>query len=117
MRLLKWLIYTVAIIITAYILPGVAVSGVFAALVAGLILGLINTFIRPILLILTLPINVLSLGLFTLIINALLVLLASAIVPGFSITSFWSALLFGLVLAIVNAAIKAIIQDKTENFN
>ena len=117
MRLFKWLIYTVAIIITAYILPGVAVSGVFAALVAGLILGLINTFIRPILLILTLPINVLSLGLFTLIINALLILLASAIVPGFSIASFWSALLFGLVLAIVNAALKAIIRDTADNLN
>jgi len=103
--LLQWVVSGLAIIITAYLLPGVAVDGFMAALVTALILGLINAVIRPILLLLTLPLNVLTLGLFTLIINALLVMLAAAIVPGFAVQGFWWALLFGIVLAIVNAAL------------
>ncbi|MFA6524855.1 MAG: phage holin family protein [Patescibacteria group bacterium] len=100
--LIKWLISTVAILITAYLLPGVAVDGFFVAFVGALVLGLINIFIKPVLVIFTLPINILTLGLFTLVINALLVMLMALIVPGFSIASFWWALLFGIVLAIVN---------------
>ena len=99
--LLNWLVFTLAIIITAYLLPGVAVEGVFAALVAALVLGLINTFINPLLLILTLPINILTLGLLTFAINASLIMLTSAIVPGFSVGSFWWALLFSIILSIV----------------
>jgi len=107
--LLQWLVSGLAIIITAYLLPGVKVSGVFAALVTALILGLINAFIRPVLILLTLPLNILTLGLFTLVINALLIMLAAAIVPGFSVQGFWWALLFGLVLAIINFALGALI--------
>jgi len=98
-----------AIIITAYLLPGVKLTGFFAALVTALILGLINAFIRPVLILLTLPLNILTLGLFTLVINALLIMLAAAIVPGFAVQGFWWALLFGLVLAIVNYALGAIV--------
>jgi putative membrane protein len=100
--LLNWLIYTLAIIITAYILPGVEVEGIFAALVAALVLGLINAALKPIIFIITLPINILTLGLFTLVINALLVMLADLIVPGFSVSSFLWALLFSVILSIVN---------------
>jgi putative membrane protein len=100
--LLQWLVSGLAIIITAYLLPGVQLTGVFAALVTALILGLINAFIRPVLLLLTLPLNILTLGLFTLVVNALLILLAAAIVPGFLVQGFWWAFLFGLVLAIIN---------------
>ena len=108
--LLQWLVSGLAIIITAYILPGVKVEGFFAALVTALILGLINAFIRPVLILLTLPLNILTLGLFTLVINALLIMLAAAIVPGFSVQGFWWSLLFGLVLAIVNFAIGGIVS-------
>jgi putative membrane protein len=108
--LLQWLVSGLAIIITAYILPGVKVEGFFAALVTALILGLINAFIRPVLILLTLPLNILTLGLFTLVINALLIMLAAAIVPGFSVQGFWWALLFGLVLAIVNFALGGIVS-------
>ncbi len=104
--LLNWLVSTLAIIITAYLLPGVTVEGIFAALVTALILGLINAFIKPLLLVLTLPINILSLGLFTLVINALLILLTSAIVPGFAVKNFWWALLFAVILAIVRFALR-----------
>jgi len=107
--LLQWLVSGLAIIITAYILPGVKVEGFFAALVTALILGLINAVIRPVLILLTLPLNILTLGLFTLVINALLIMLAAAIVPGFFVQGFWWALLFGLVLAIVNFALGGIV--------
>ena len=100
--LIHWLIRAIAIVITAYLLPGVRLSGFLAALVTAVVLGLINTFIRPLLLLLTLPLNILTLGLFTLVINALLVMLTSALVPGFFVAGFGWALLFGLVLSIVN---------------
>lgn len=106
--LVLWLVSGLAIIITAYLLPGVRVAGFFAALVTALVLGLINAFIRPVLILLTLPLNILTLGLFTLVINALLIMLAAAIVPGFSVKGFWWALLFGLVLAVINYALGTI---------
>ena len=99
--LIKWLISALIIIVIAYILPGAEVSGFIAAIVAALVIGLINAFIKPVLIILTLPINVLTLGLFTFVINALLIMLASAIVPGFSVQNFWWALLFSLLLSII----------------
>jgi len=103
--LVHWLIYAVAIVITAYLLPGVRLSGFSAALVTALVLGLVNTFIKPLLLLLTLPLNILTLGLLTFVINALLILLTSSIVPGFVVSGFWWALLFSLVLSIIHYAL------------
>lgn len=108
--LLQWLVSGVAVLITAYLLPGVRVTGFFAALVTALILGLINAFIRPLLILLTLPLNILTLGLFILVINALLIMLAAAIVPGFSVQGFWWALLFGVVLAVIGTVLGAIVK-------
>jgi putative membrane protein len=96
-----WLIAALSIGIAAYIVPGVIVT-LFGALIAAVVLGALNLFIRPIILILTLPINILTLGLFSLVINACLVLLVSYVVPGFIVTGFWTALLFALVLAVIN---------------
>ncbi|MHB8709945.1 MAG: phage holin family protein [Minisyncoccota bacterium] len=96
-----WLIAALSILIAAYIVPGVSVTFI-AALIAAVVLGALNLFIRPILLVLTLPINILTLGLFSLVINAFLVMLASAVVPGFVVGGFWIALLFALVLAVIN---------------
>lgn len=101
--LIGWLVSSIAILITAYLLPGVHLQNFIAALATSLVLGIINAIIKPILLILTLPINVLSLGLFTFIINALLVMLASKIVPGFQVDGFWWALAFSIVLSLVNS--------------
>jgi putative membrane protein len=109
--LIQWVVSGAAIIITAYLLPGVAVEGFLAALVTALILGLINAVIRPILILLTLPLNILTLGLFTLVINALLIMLAANIVPGFAVQGFWWALLFGIVLAIVNFALSPLLKS------
>lgn len=100
--LIHWLLSALAIMVAAYLLPGVSISGFFPALVAAVVIGLINTFIKPVLIILTLPINILTLGLFTLVINALLIMLASALVPGFAVAGFGWALLFSIVLFFVN---------------
>lgn len=101
--LINWLISALAILVSAYILPGVHVSDFTAALVAAVVLGVINVIIKPIILLLTLPINILTLGLFTLVINAFTILLASSIVPGFRVDSFWWALIFSIVLSVVNS--------------
>jgi putative membrane protein len=100
--LIKWLITTASILVAAYLLPGITVSSVGAALVTALVLGLINAIIRPILLILTFPLTVLTLGLFIFVLNALLVLLTSALVPGFHVEGFGWALLFSLVFSVVS---------------
>lgn len=100
--LFNWLLNAIAIMVTAYILPGVHVAGFMVALILAVILGIINAILRPILLILTLPINILTLGLFTFVINAFLVMLAAGLVKGFSVDSFLWALAFSLVLSLVN---------------
>jgi putative membrane protein len=97
-----WIIAAVAIGIAAYLIPGVTVT-VLGALVLAIVLGIINVFIKPVISILTLPITILTLGIFSLVVNALFVLLAALIVPGFAVASFWSALLFAIVLSFVNA--------------
>ena len=102
---IHWLVAAIAILISAYVLPGVTVDGFVAALVLAVVLGLINAFLRPILVILTLPISVMTLGLFVFVINALMVMLAASIVPGFAVASFWWALAFGIVLALVSAVL------------
>jgi putative membrane protein len=99
---LRWLVATICVGIAAYILPGVKVDSVAAAIIVALVLGFINGFIRPIILLLTLPLNILTLGLFTFVINALLVELTALIVPGFHVAGFWYALLFSLVLSILS---------------
>jgi putative membrane protein len=101
--LVHWLITAIAVLLTSYLLSGVAVSGFVTALLVALVLGAINTLLRPLLIILTLPINILTLGLLTFFINALLVLLTAAIVPGFHVNGFWWALLFSLVLSTVSS--------------
>ncbi len=106
----NWLVSAIAVAIAAYVLPGVSVDTVWSALITAVVLGGINLLIRPVILFLTLPINILTLGLFTLVINAVLVLLASAVVPGFQVASFWWALLFSIVLTIVNSVLHRLSQ-------
>lgn len=103
--LIHFVVSALAILITSYILPGVHVDGIFAAFVLAVVLGAINLVLRPVLVMLTLPITIITLGLFVLVINALLVLLASYIVPGFIVDGFLWAFLFGIVLAAVNSVL------------
>ncbi|MEA2701306.1 MAG: putative rane protein [Candidatus Parcubacteria bacterium] len=102
MSLIHWIVSVAAILIAAYLIPGVTVTLV-GALVLAIVLGIINLFVKPVLTLLTLPLTILTLGLFSLVLNALLIMLAASIVPGFDVSGFWAALLFGVVLALVNA--------------
>lgn len=105
--IIHWVLSALAIIITAYLLPekAIFVESFFVALVVAVVLGFFNSIIKPILIVLTLPIQILTLGLFTLAINAGLVFWAGRIVEGFYVKSFWWALLFSLVLSLVGAVI------------
>jgi len=100
--IIHWVFAAVAIGIAAYLIPGVSVT-LLGAFVLAIVLGIINVFIKPVITLLTLPLTILTLGIFSLIVNALFVLLASKIVDGFSVDGFWSALLFAIVLSLVNA--------------
>ena len=104
---IHWFLSALAIAIAAYILPGITISGIVPLLVLAVVLAVINTFIRPLLLVLTLPLSILTLGLFALVLNTLLIMLAGMIVPGVAISGFLSALLFGIVLALVSAVLKS----------
>lgn len=101
--LINWVVSALAILAAAYLLPGVHVASFVAALVVALVLGIINAVLKPILLLLTLPINILTLGLFTFVINALIILLVANLVTGFSVDGFWWALIFSIVLSIINS--------------
>jgi len=103
--LVSWLISAMVILSVAYFLPGVHVANFISAIVAALVLGIINAIIKPVLVIFTLPINILTLGLFTLVINAVLILLVAKIVPGFIVDGFWWALLFGIILSVANSVL------------
>jgi putative membrane protein len=100
--IIKLFLMGVAVMISAYIIPGVSVGGFLIAVVVAVILSIVNFLIKPIVTLLTLPINILTLGLFNLVINALMILLVSSIVPGFLVTGLWPAVLFGIVLSLVN---------------
>ena len=100
--LIPLLVNAIAFYVTAYLVPGVSIAGWQALLVVSVVWGILAILVRPILLILTLPINILTLGLFTFVINALLLLLTSRLVPGFAVSGFGAALLAAVVLALVN---------------
>lgn len=104
--LLKWLLNSIFIIILPFIFRGITVKNFVAALLAALVLGLLNAVLKPMLILLTLPINILTLGLFTLFINGLIIVIASKIVPGFDVLNIWYAIIFAVVLSIFNWIIK-----------
>jgi len=97
MLLLRWLLNTLILILVAKVVPGVEFKSFWAALITSLVLGLLNAVIRPLIIFLTLPVNILTLGLFTLVINALMFWLASSIVKGFEVANFWAAFWAALV--------------------
>lgn len=100
--LINLLISALAVAIAAYITPGASVDGYLTAIVVAVVLAIVNSTIGPLLKILTLPLNILTLGLVSLIINVLMVLLVAKIVPGFGLDGFWTALVFAVILALVN---------------
>ena len=101
--LLRLLINTVSVFVAAKIVSGIELNSIETAFIVAIVLGVLNTFIKPILIILTLPINIITLGLFTFIINGFLVLLVSYFVPGFVVATLISALLFSILLSLISA--------------
>ena len=110
--LIRWIILTASIIIASYLLEGIHISGFFSAFFAAAALGILNALFRPILLILTLPINVLTLGLFTFIINALMLKMASGIIPGFEVYGFWTAVIGSLIISVISWLLNSFISDR-----
>lgn len=108
--LLNWIISTLVVLTAAYLLPGIQVASFTAALVTALVLGIVNAVLKPIFLLLTLPLNIITFGLFALVVNASLVMLAAYIVPGFVVDNFWWALLFSLALSIINSFLHKIVR-------
>jgi len=106
--LLKIIVGTVAVFVAANVLPGVKIEGLLTALVVSVVLAVVNAVVKPILVILTLPVTILSLGLFLLVINALMVELAAWLVPGFFVAGFWWALLFSLVVSLVSSILEGL---------
>jgi putative membrane protein len=112
--LIRFLLSGLAVLLTAYILPGVHVEHYGYALLAAIIISIANIIVKPILIVLTIPITIITLGLFLLVINALIILLAEALVPGFSVDGFWWALVFSLILSIFNSMFSEMTQSKNE---
>ncbi len=113
--LLTWLINAAALMALPYLMHSVTVTHLGAALVAALVLGLVNTFIRPVLVVLTLPVTVVSLGLFILVINALMFLLVAHLVEGFHVAGFGSAFVAAILYSVISWALSTLLLNKDGN--
>ncbi len=108
--LLTWLVATVSLVITAYIVPGVVISGFQSAAIAAIIMGLVNAVVKPIITILTLPLTIVTLGLFLLVVNAICLSLVGYFTPGVQIDGFWPAVFGAIVLSVVSSLIGSFVN-------
>lgn len=111
--LLVWILNAIALLAVAYLYPGVQIQDWKAAAVAALVLGLVNTLVKPILVILTLPVTILTLGLFLLVLNALLFWGVASMVPGFHVSGFWAALLGAILYSVIGWLLSMLIPDRS----
>lgn len=109
---MRWLILTCGIMLAAYFIEGIEVTGFGSAFLAAAILGILNAFFRPVLILLTLPINILTLGLFTFVINALLLMMASGVIGGFEVHGFWAAFLGSLIISLLSWLLSSFINER-----
>ncbi len=109
--ILALVLNALALIVTAYIVPGIAVANFTTALLAAIVLGVVNTFIKPILSFITAPLTVVTLGLFTFVINAVVLFIVSAVVPGFSVSGWVPAILGAVVLSVVATVLNSVFKD------
>jgi putative membrane protein len=107
--LVVWLINALALIAVAYLMPGIAVSSFGAALVAALVLGLVNAFVRPVLVLLTLPVTILTLGLFIFVLNGLLFWMVGTWLEGFAVAGFWSGVFGAILFSLVSWVLSALV--------
>ena len=110
--IVRWFINALALMLVAYLYSGVIVDNIFAALIAALVLGLVNAFIRPILVFLTFPVTILTLGLFIFVINAFLFWFAASVVDGFKVTGFLAALVGSLMFSVISLVTSWLVFDK-----
>jgi putative membrane protein len=110
--IIRFLLNGLAVLLAAYLLPGVDVEDYGTALIVALVLSIANVIVKPILILFTIPITILTLGLFLLVINAIIILLADYLVDGFYVSGFWWALLFSLILSIFNSLFNDLANDK-----
>lgn len=111
--LISWLVNAAALYITAWLVPGILISGGLGPLLlAALVIGLINAVVRPVAVVLTLPITILTLGIFYLVLNGLLFYLAAAVTPGFALAGFWAAVLGALVMSVVGMVLHALVPGE-----
>jgi putative membrane protein len=110
--LLRWLVLTAAVLTACWLLEGIRVNGIFPALLAAALLGILNAVFRPILILLTLPVNILTLGLFTFVINAMMLMIVSAVIPGFDIRGFWTAVFGALIIGAASGVLNIFIGGK-----
>ena len=111
--LLRIVVNAAAIALAAAVIPGIQVSGTVAALIAGIVFGLVNAIVRPILIVLTLPITLVTLGLFIFVLNAICFWLTSMLVPGFDVRGFWPAFLGALLVSVVSWIVNAVVRERT----
>ncbi len=111
----KTLITALAVLIASYLLSGVHIDNSVTALLVALALGLLNTFVRPILILLTIPITIFSLGLFLLVINILIVKWVATLVPGFTVNNWWAALWFSIIVSIFSTVIQNLVKTSNDN--
>ena len=109
--LIQWILSAVAVWVVSLIIPGFEVDSVLAALIAAIMIGLVNGTIGFVLKVLTFPLTIVTLGLFLLVVNALMIMLVSWIIPGFDVSGFWAAFFGGIVLSLVNMALNALVPD------
>lgn len=100
--LLRWVVLTAAVLAASWLLEGIRVDGLVSAVLAAAVLGLLNAFLRPLIILLTLPLNIVTLGLFTFLINALMLKIASELIPGFTVFGFWTAVFGALIIGLVS---------------
>jgi putative membrane protein len=107
----KLLLTALAVIILAKLLPGVSLNNYTTAIIVAAVIAILNVFVKPLLIIFTLPITILTLGLFLLIINAIIILLADRLIDGFGVSSIWTAILFSLLLSFLQSILHSLLKD------
>jgi len=107
--ILVWILNAVALLVVAYLLPGIAVASFGSALLAALVLGLLNMLVKPVLVLLTLPITIVTLGLFLIILNALLFWFAGSILKGFQVNGFWWAVIGAVLYSIISGLLSTLL--------
>lgn len=112
--IIRFLLSSIAVVLTAYLLPGADVTDFWTAMIVALVLSWVNIFVKPLLILFTIPVTILTMGLFLLVINAMMILLTDYFVDGFEVRGFWWALLFSLILSLINSLFTDLFAPKEQ---